>query len=168
MASGEIEIGRARSAVQIVDTACQMFYFASDAFRQQNDERASPVMTASGMRTLLVEISPTLRHIGKHGGAHTIYYLIQLLEDLVEADPPFVFDLIAHALLHGGRDSGYRFEALGADLIVKLIGGYLADHKEVFDPSRRRQALIDCLETFLAAGWPSIRRLLYRLPELIH
>ena len=32
---------------------------------------------------------------------------------------------------------------------------------------KRRTALIECLETFMEAGWPAARRLLYRLPELI-
>jgi hypothetical protein len=44
---------------------------------------------------------------------------------------------------------------------------FLADHKEIFEAAGRRAALIDCLETFMEAGWPAARRLLYRLPELI-
>jgi hypothetical protein len=56
---------------------------------------------------------------------------------------------------------------LGGDLMVKLIGRYLADHKDVFDEPKRRTALVDTLETFVGAGWPSARRLFYRLPELL-
>ena len=112
-------------------------------------------MTAQGARTFFSEIAPTLRRIGEHGSPHTIYYLIQLLAGhLVEADPAGVFDIIAVAVLNGGRRGGYEFESLGADLLVKLVGRYLADHKEVFDDPQRRAALVDTLETFVAAGWP--------------
>jgi hypothetical protein len=118
-------------------------------------------------RSFLHEIAPTLRRIGEHGGAHTVYYLIQLLEQLIESDPAGVFDLIAFAVLKGGQQTGYQFESMAADLIVKLVGRYLADHKEVFDDPKSRTALVDTLETFVAAGWPSVRRLFYRLPELL-
>ena len=56
-----------------------------------------------------------------------------MLEHLLEADPTGVFDLIAVAGLNGGRRGGYEFESLGADLLVELVGRYLADHKEVFE-----------------------------------
>ena len=73
----------------------------------------------------------------------------------------------AAGFLRAGRQSGYQNEALGVDLLVKLVGVFLADHKEIFEDANRRAALVDCLEIFLEAGWPAARRLLYRLPELI-
>ena len=158
---------RARSAMQIIDAACSQLYFSSAAFQHVNPQDARPPMTIEGMQTFFSEIGPTLRRIGEHSGPHTVYQLIQLLEHLLEADPTGVFDLIAVAVLNGGRRGGYEFESLGADLLVKLVGRYLADHKEVFDDSQRRAALVDTLETFVAAGWPAVRRLLYRLPELL-
>lgn len=109
-------------------------------------------MTDEGARTFLTELAPTLRLIGERGGAHTVYYLIQLLEHLAEADPAAVFDLIAHAVLQAGRNVGYEFESMAADLLVKLVGRYLADNKEVFDDPQRRPALVDVLETFVTAG----------------
>ncbi len=62
---------------------------------------------------------------------------------------------------------GYQYESLGADVMVRLVGVFLADHKEIFEDDARRAALVDCLEIFMEAGWTSARRLLYRLPELI-
>jgi hypothetical protein len=158
---------RARNAVQIIDTACQQLYFSSGTFVNANDRNARPPMTSGGSQLFFAEIAPTLQRIAASGGAHTVYYLIQLLEHLIEANPAGVFDLIAFAVLNGGRAGGYEFESLGADLLVKLIGRYLADHKEIFDDPQRRTALVDTLETFVAAGWPAVRRLLYRLPELL-
>jgi hypothetical protein len=163
----ETQTARARSAMRIIDAACMQLYFSSGAFVNSNDQDARPPMTIAGTRVFLADMAPTLRTIGEHGGARTVYYLIQLLEHLIEADPAGVFDPIALAVQKGGRDGGYQFETLAADLMVRLIGRYLADHKEVFEEPQRRHALVETLETFVAAGWPSMRRLLYRLPELL-
>jgi len=161
----DVETARARSALEIIDTVCQQLYFSSGAL-QHGDQNPSP-MTLEGAAIFLHETAPIQRQIGAHGGAHTVYYLIQLLEHLIEADPEGVFDLIAFAVLNGGQQTGYQFEHLASDLIVKLVGRYLADHKEIFDDPKRRTALVDTLEVFVAAGWPTVRRLFYRLPELL-
>jgi hypothetical protein len=161
------ETVRVRGAMQIIDAACNQLYFSSGAFRHANQHDARPPLTIRGAQTFFSEIAPTLRRIGEYGSPHTIYYLLQLLEHLVEAGPTGVFELIAIAVLNGGRRGGYEFDGLGADLLVKLVGRYLADHKEVFEDPQRRAALVDTLETFVAAGWPAVQRLLYRLPELL-
>jgi hypothetical protein len=140
-------------------------YFSTGAFRH-GDNKPAPLASQSAA-IFLHEAAPILRLIGQHGGPHTVYYLIQLLEELIEADPAGVFDLIAVAVLQGGRETGYQFEHMGADLLVKLVGRFLADHKEIFDDPSRRIALVDTLEVFVGAGWPSVRRLFYRLPELL-
>ena len=85
----------------------------------------------------------------------------------MDANPEAVFDLTARALLGSGQKQGYQFESLGADQVVKLIGRFLADHRGLFDQQSRRKTLVKCLDVFTEAGWPSARRLLYRLPELL-
>jgi hypothetical protein len=163
----DVATERVRTAVKILDTACQQLFFATGAFREQNTQDAAPQMTENEMRTILHDLAPTFRLIANHGGPHTIYYLIQMLEYMTEADPGGIFDLIAFAVLKGGRASGYQFESLAADLMVNLVGRYLADHKEIFDDSQRRRDLLEMLETFVAVGWPAARRLFYRLPDLL-
>ncbi|MDT8873391.1 hypothetical protein RAA17_25410 [Komagataeibacter rhaeticus] len=161
----EAESIRARQAMQIIDMACQQLYFSSGA-AGHGDAAPAPLSRESAA-TFLHETASILRQIGQHGSPHTVYYLIQLLENLIEADPAGVFDLIAAAVLQGGKETGYQFEHLACSLIVKLTGRFLADHKEIFDDPRRRTALVDTLEVFVAVGWPSIWRLLYRLPGLL-
>lgn len=146
--------------IRIIDCACMQLYFAAESL---GEDGASSV----SLDTLLDEIQETLSLIGEVGTPHTIYYLLQLLEKFIPFDAGRVFDLIAASLLAGGRRFGYQYEPMGADLLVRLIGVYLADYKEVFEDERRRLALVQCLEVFMEAGWPSARRLLYRLPELV-
>lgn len=158
---------RARAAVEILDAACQELFFGSGTYQASGDTGELPRLTPAAARTFLLEITPTLRRIGRHGGAHTLYQMLQLLENLVDDDPAGVFDLFAMCLLQGGRGIGLEFESLAVDLVARVVGLYLADHRDAFDPSQRRESLVEVLETFVAAGWPQVRRLFYRLPDLL-
>jgi hypothetical protein len=157
----EDEQTRLRACAELVDKAAMQLYFATGRAIGGSgiDDAACAVF--------LHEVSPTLELIGHQPNAHTIYQLLQLIEVLAPQDPIKAFDLTAHAIRTGGSKGGYQFEALGAELMVRLISGFLADNKEIFEDEARRQALVDCLEIFMEAGWSSARKLLYRLPELL-
>ena len=143
------------------------FYFSSGAFRQGSNDLDPGIVSVKTKREFLGEVLPILAEVADVGHAQTIYYLVDLLDFLMDADAAAVFDLTARALLGAGKRQGYEFESLGADQVVKMIGRFLADHRSVFDDPARRQTLVKCLDTFIEAGWPSARRLLYRLPELL-
>ena len=160
------EQSEAQICTKLVDHACSQIFFASGAFKSNHDEDRG-IPPGDARLKFLDEVETTIRRIGDVGTPHTIYYLLQLLEYLLPTDPSRVFELSAHALLRGGRQFGYQYESLGADLLVRMVGQCLADYREIFEVPKRRQLLIECLETFLAAGWPAARRLLYRLPELL-
>lgn len=157
----EEELTRLRACAELVDKAAMQLYFAT--------ERATggSGLDDAACAIFLSEVSPTLEVIGRQPNAHTIYQLLQLIEVLAPQDPIKAFELTAHAIRTGGSRGGYQFEALGAELMVRLISGFLADNKEIFEDDARRQALVDCLEIFMDVGWTSARKLLYRLPELL-
>lgn len=160
----EAAMKEARDCARLIDVAGNEMFFATGAAAGQRD--SNPALGHAGLDVFFRENADLLKRIGKHASPHTTYYLLQLVERLVDVAPAAAFDLAASSLL-AGRQSGYQNESLGVDLLVKLVGVFLADHKEVFEDAARRAALVDCLETFLEAGWPAARRLLYRLPELI-
>ncbi|TYL89975.1 ATP-binding protein [Bradyrhizobium rifense] len=151
---------------KLLDNMCDQFYFASGAFRDNANEE-EPLADDAAKTTFLNDNYATFHRIGDVGTPHTIFHLIEMLGYLIPADAPRVFDLAAHALLTAGRQQRFQFESLGADRFVQVIGVFLADHREVFDDLERRDQLVACLEAFVDAGWPSARRLLYRLPELL-
>ena len=157
----EEEKTRLRACAELVDKAAMQLYFATG--RTSGGSGIDDVACV----VFLSEVSPTLELIGRQPNAHTIYQLLQLIEVLAPQDPIKAFDLTAHAIRTGGSKGGYQFEALGAELMVRLISGFLADNKEIFEDEARRQALVECLEIFMEAGWSSARKLLYRLPELL-
>jgi hypothetical protein len=155
------EKARLRACAELIDKAAMQLYFATG--------RASggSGIEDAACAIFLNEVSPTLELIAHQPNPHTIYQLLQLIEVLAPQGPIKAFDLTAHAIRTGGSKGGYQFEALGAELMVRLISGFLADNKEIFEDEARRQALVDCLEIFMEAGWTSARKLLYRLPELL-
>ncbi|WP_230842916.1 hypothetical protein [Gloeobacter morelensis] len=162
-APSEAELTEARECAHLVDTACQELFFATGGAGCNHKTTLSDLAASR----FLEESAPILRSIGNFATPHTVYCLLQLLERLQPFDPACVFDLTAHALLSSGVRSGYQYESLGADLFVRLVGIFLADHREIFESAPRRTDLINCLEAFMEAGWPAACRLLYQLPELI-
>lgn len=154
-----------RECIKLVDAACQQLHFAAG---NRSSREEPPGLDPAGLAQFFRETSDLLHNIGDNAPAHTVYHLLQLLERLVAIDPARAFDLAAHALRAGGARSGYQYESMGLNLMVRLVGVFLADHKEIFfEEPNRRAALIECLEAFMEAGWPAAQRLLYRLPELI-
>ena len=159
------DMADAREFAELLDLACRELYFATGAGAGGKESNTSA--SDRGLEVFFVEVTPILERISEYATPHTVYYLLQLVEFLLPLDPERAFDLAAHALQSGGSRTGFHFESLGADLVVRLVGVFLADHKEIFDSEERRSALISCLEIFLEAGWPAAQRLLYRLPELV-
>lgn len=155
------QVPKLKACIKLIDKATMQLYFATGRFN------GGTGIDEAGCEIYLREIAPTLEIIANQSLPHTIYQLLQLLEILAPMDPERAFDLTACAIRVGGAKGGYQYEPLGTDLMVRLISNFLADSKEIFSNELRRQALVDCLEIFMDAGWPSARKLLYRLPELL-
>jgi hypothetical protein len=149
----------------LVDHVGDELFFSSGTSAHGGEE--VPLASHESKRAFLRDMTPMIERIGDVGVPHTIYHLVELLDFLRPVDPEAVFDLIAHALLEGGARHGYQFESLATDRFVTIVGVYLADHRGIFANADRRENLIACLDIFVDAGWPTARRLLYRLPELL-
>jgi len=155
------QVPRLRACIKLIDKAAMELYFATGRFN------GGTGIDATGCEIYLREVASTLELIADQAQPHTIYQLLQLVEILAPQDPERAFDLTARAIRGGGAKGGFQYESLGSELMVRLISSFLADSKEIFGDKERRQALVDCLEIFMEAGWPSARKLLYRLPELL-
>ena len=158
------EAAEARECVSLIDAAVMQMFFATGASANQRGNEV--VLSRARLEVFLQENADILKRIGEYATPHTTYYLLQLVERLADVNAGAAFDLAA-STLQASRRSDYQNEYLGMELLVRLVGVFLADHKEIFECPNRRAALVDCLEIFLEAGWPAARRLLYRLPELI-
>ena len=93
------------------------------------------------------------------------HHLIQALEIYIPLDPAGVFALIAESV-RSSEVGGYSLENMGADVVVRIVEAYLADYRSVFADQNRLNDLMDCLDVFVRAGWPSAQSLTFRLGEI--
>ena len=54
---------------------------------------------------------------------------------------------------------------MALSLFINMTQRYLAEHRELLADTECRTSLLQSLDFFVAAGWPTARRLVYRLDE---
>src|ERR1700730_1085738 len=146
----EHENNRGGMFAKLLSNISDQFYFSSGAFQDRRGEE-SGLATTEAKTGFLADNYSTLHRIADAGTPPTIHHLIELLEFLIPAAPPRVFDLVAHALLGAGKRHGYQFESLGADRFVAVIGRFLADYRPIFTGDER-QGKADCLPRCFYGG----------------
>jgi hypothetical protein len=151
----------------LLDQMSDQFFYAAGAPETQKVKESLALGKIEDWKRYLADNEATFRRVGDVGMPQAVHYMLRLLDFLTPSDPAMAFDLTSHALLKAGKLHGYQYESLGADRLVKMIGRMIADHRELFDDRVRRLALVEVLEIFVEAGWPAVRRLLYRLPEAL-
>jgi hypothetical protein len=154
---------RAREAAKLLDAVGMQLYFAFAPREPGQREREYSLYP----KQFLSETQDILHLLARAGTPHTTHQLLELLQQTVDAEPELTWDLIAEALLVGGKRYGYAAESMGADLFVGLVGRYLADYKSVFNDATRRTNLIDTIDLFNRFGWPAARKFLNDLPDLL-
>jgi len=157
----------ARTLWQLIDNIALEVYFASGAddakYQRDQKQRVLPSLEARRFYREVTQILDELAQIGHPRIAHT---LLETLEFFVPIDPRGVF-LRVGTVVRTAQQWGYQYESLAADLIVRLIERYLADYRALLQEDKEcRKVLIEILDVFVKAGWPSARRLAYRLEEI--
>lgn len=98
--------------------------------------------------------------------AAVAHRLLELFEQLVDVAPREVLLRIAETT-RVGATAGYQSESLGADLAVKLVQRYLADHRRLLhEDADCREALVRILDTCVRAGWTNAIELTFHLEEI--
>ena len=147
----------------LLDHIGMEFYFASGAYDSQrrSDERK---VSAEARARFYRETSTILDLLSSAGFPSVVHHLLETLEIFIAVDPKGVLLRIGSAL-RAGKAYGYQYEPQGAQLFVKLIEQYLAEHRELFqEDSDCRQVLRESLDLFV--NWPQARQLVYRLEEI--
>ena len=149
-----------REMFRVMDEITMRIYFAAGA-----DNDGTTAATTPERTRFYREIKPLLENLADVMAVHVAHYLIQTLEALVPIDPPGVFELIARSV-RASEKGGYTTESMAADVIVRIVERYLADHRDVFADRARLNDLMDCLDAFVRAGWPAAQALTFRLGEI--
>jgi hypothetical protein len=157
-----------RDLARLAESVCLQIYYASGAYGRDNgshDEEKIP-MGAEARSRFLREANEVLHLLAEFGYAGLTHHLLETLEFLIQYDPKNVF-LLVGKVVRGGKKGGYQYESLAADLIVKLVERFIAEYRYVLQESEEcRRVLIEILDVFVEAGWPSARRLTYRIEEI--
>ncbi len=126
-----------------------------------NDDDESPGKQV--LRRFYTESGKLIDELADVGLPLLTHNLLQVLENLVFADPHGVFFRVAR-VIRGGQKGGYQYDRMAEEVIVRVVDRYLADYRELFrDDEEARQHLIKVLDTFVHAGSEGARRLSYGL-----
>jgi DNA replication protein DnaC len=157
-----------RNLARLAESVCMQIYFASGAYGRDNgdhDEEKIP-MGAEARSRFLREANGILYLLAEFGHASLTHHLMQTLEFLIQYDPKNVF-LLVGTVVRSGKRGGYQYESLAIDLIVKLVERFIAEFRYILQESEEcRRVLIEILDVFVEAGWPSARRVTYRIEEI--
>jgi hypothetical protein len=156
---------RWQAAMTLIDNIATELYFSSGAYdaRQGQEPPRSPTDVqerfypeASGIINALIDI----------GVPRVAHHLLETLEHFVEVDPRGVFLRIV-TTIRAGQSCGYQYDNLAEPVFVRLVERYLAEHRTMLQQDREcSRALVEILDIFVRAGWPSARRLTHGLSDI--
>jgi hypothetical protein len=164
----EEDIGRAKTLFHLSDSIAQELFFASGAFDKEmgQTEASKPPLGDAEQSRFLREALPLLNTLAEIGAAKVAHNLVKTLEYLLEYDPAEVFLTIAR-VVKAAKRGGYEYESLAVEVIVRVVKRFLAAYRFLLrERPECRQALIEILDTFVAAGWPEAFELTYQLEEI--
>lgn len=156
-----------RSALRILDRAMLEIYLASGA-HVSNADCAEVSSDISVRKRLLCELGATMSLMARVPHPGVGLRLLQTLEYLIPAQPRRVFLLMTSAVLQGGNSGAYQWEGEVAELFLRTVRRYIADYRDILfnTDDEIRGRLLDSLDYFVGAGWPSARRLAYEFAEI--
>lgn len=157
-----------RSAFRILEQAMLVVYIASGAPSDTEHVTDGPSDVPMASR-FLREVGPTLSLMARVPCPPLCHRLLEMAEYFISVQPRRMLLLITSAVLQGGNAGGYQLERLAAELFVRIVRRYIADHREVLrsDDVECRDQLLDAVDLFVDAGWPRLGRLVYGLPEML-
>lgn len=153
-------------ADRTLDQLVTQLYFGSGAYKESAPTDITLNLTEQKM-AFFADWSATLLDVEAVATPHTIKYLLEIYEHLLDADPPSFFARIAVFLTGPAAAEFYESEQLAAGDLVTFVRHMLADHRALFDDPEQRDHLVAMLDLFADAGWPEAMRLLWELPDLL-
>ncbi len=152
----------------IIQEIANTVYFASGAHDMSKDTRIGQLAEIPEKSKRFYDeadgLLDDLAAVVFPGAAHRV---VEMLEPFAQIDPARIFLLIEKVVNASSKKAAYNYESLAVDLIVRIVEQYLADYREqLLEDKGCRNALVNVLNMFIEAGWPSARRIAYRLEEI--
>ncbi|MFS0895013.1 hypothetical protein [Microbacterium sp. 179-I 3D3 NHS] len=144
----------------VADAISSDVYFASGAYGGRDGERRLPDRAFFDDAADLLDALTAMPH------PSIIHHILQVLDYSAPVEPSMILCKMAE-VLSLGRAGGYQYDRIGASFMVGVAQRYLAEHRSIFQTDdAARGALIEVLDTFVAAGWPDATRLAYQLESV--
>jgi hypothetical protein len=148
---------------RLVDYIGNQLYFSSGAYDGTDSNRT---LSDNTRRIFWEESRAAITILSTVAMPSVAHHLIEILQSFIPFAPDEVFHAIS-SVVKSARSWGYQYESMAVDLLVAVTERYLAEQRSLLQRDLRcREELMDILETFVNAGWPSARRLSYHLEEI--
>lgn len=151
----------------ILEDIVLRLYFHSDKSETKPEDHASDEQ----LERYYFKIKPLLEKVAFPCSpelvitAHSAYYFMQLLRNVLKFDPKGVIRMAARVAL-SSKPSGYNLEQLAVQEVVKIVETILADHRNEVKEDDSLNDLLSLLDIFAETGWPEAIQLTWRLDEI--
>jgi hypothetical protein len=117
---------RARASAQLVDAVASQLYFASGVFK--SGDRTDVATNSEERARYFKGATRTLELLANAGLPQTAHHLMEILEGYADLEPQWALLQVDSVLTAGSR---YRYETdpLAADLMVRIVEGFLAHQR---------------------------------------
>jgi hypothetical protein len=157
-----------RKLLEIMDSAATRIVFSFGL--PDHGGSSEDILNIDQRASLYQEIKPLLQQLLGFGQASepvpltpsTAYYLLQLMNGILDIDPVSVLGFAA-ATCVGGSYLNFQLDPSARDEAVKLVDHALADHKDTLKLSA--ESVGKLLDLFVKAGWSEALALTFRLDE---
>jgi hypothetical protein len=157
-----------RKLLEIMDSAATRIVFLFGL--PSHGVSSNDILNSDQQVALYSEIKPLLEQLLGGGSKaeavplmpRTAYYLLQLMNGILDIDPVSVLSFAA-ATCVGGSYLGFELDPSARDEAVKLVDHALADHKDTLKLSA--ESVGKLLDLFVKAGWSEALALTFRLDE---
>jgi hypothetical protein len=154
--------------LEILDSAASRIVFSFGL--PSHGVTGSDVLDSDERAKLYLEERPLLEKLLGSAGdpapvplmPRTAYYLLQLMNGILDVDPVRVLAFAA-AVCEGGSYFGFELDSSARDEAVRLVDRALADHKDTLKNSAA--SVGQMLDLFVKAGWSEALALTFRLDE---
>ena len=155
--------------LEIVDNAVQHLYFTISEGRRENKGK---VLLQASKAAFFNKFKPLLNYIKVESEkvesgfmvAHTGYYFMQLLNNLLEIDAEYALEL-AVSIVRSASASGFTHDSTTLSEVVTFTEKILADHKYLLSNSRNLNYLLTIFDLFANSGWQEALELSWRIKE---
>ena len=152
----------------VIDEVIMRLYYTTAAHEKGQPEEFHDTMHCrfyNQVKPLMDDV--TTFALGENGimFAPTAYRFMQLLTYFISCNPKEVLH-IAERVARSSEPSGYNFDSLAIEEVVKFVEIVLADHRSEVRDGESLEDLLNLLDIFVRAGWSDALKLVWRLDEI--